>query len=182
MAKLVSKTYGQALFETAVEQAAVDTFLEEVEGIRTVLQEFPDFDKLMKHPGIPKQEKIRMLKEVFGGRISSQMLGFLELVVSKERYKDLSDIFAYFADKVKEEKRIGVAWVTTAVPLSEAQKEEIKSRLLETTSYLTMEMNYLVDRDIIGGMIIRIKDRVVDSSIRTKLNDLTKQLLQIQLG
>ena len=55
-------------------------------------------------------------------------------------------------------------------------------RLLQTTKYESFEMNYQVDASLIGGMVIRVGDRVVDSSIRTKLEDMKKQLLNIQLG
>lgn len=182
MAKLVSKTYGEALFEIALEDKKSDLILEEVEAIQKLIEENPEFDKLMKHPGIAKQEKLTVMENVFKGRISSDMTGFLMLIVNKERYKELPEIFQYFIDKMKEEKKIGVAYVTTAVPLKEEQKEAVCNKLIATTSYQKMEMHYQVDTQIIGGMIIRIKDRVVDSSIRTKLNDLTKQLLQIQLG
>lgn len=182
MAKLVSKTYGEALFEIAMEGHKGEELLQEVEGIQKAIEENPEFDKLMKHPGIAKQEKLALMKQVFEGRVSQEMTGFLALVISKERYRELPEVFRYFIDKMKEEKKIGTAYVTTAVPLNEVQKEQVRKKLLETTSYKTMEMHYLVDAGIIGGMIVRIKDRVVDSSIRTKLNDLTKQLLQIQLG
>ncbi len=182
MAKLVSKTYGEALFSLAVEEDKSSLFLEEAEGIRGILKENPEFDKMMLHPGIPKQEKLSVVDQVFGGRVSPEMTGFLKIVVQKERYSDLQGIFRYFINKVKEVQKIGIAHVTTAVALSDRQKEQVCKRLLETTKYRTMEMHYQTDPEIIGGMVIRIGDRVVDSSIRSKLNDLTRQLLQIQLG
>ncbi len=181
MAKLVSKTYGEALFEIAMEENRGIQFLEEVEEIRKVLADNPDFDKLMLHPGIAKPEKLEVMKKVFQGRVSDEMAGFLELVVQKERYGDLQGIFQYFIDQMKEEQKIGIAYVTSAVELNEGQKEQVRAKLLATTSYLSMEMHFAVDPGLIGGMVIRMKDRVVDSSIRTKLKDLTKQLLQIQI-
>ena len=75
-----------------------------------------------------------------------------------------------------------MAYVTTAVELNAGQKKAVEAKLLGTSGYEKMEMHFEVDTSIIGGMIIRINDRVVDSSVRTKLNGLTKQLLQIQLG
>ena len=87
----------------------------------------------------------------------------------------------YFIDRVKEEKHIGVAFVTTAIDLDEATRTKIEKRLLDTTKYETMEMHYKVDSSIIGGMVIRIGDRVIDSSVTTKLNELKKQLMKIQL-
>lgn len=184
MAKLVSKTYGEALFEIAMESGEdkAQELMEEILSIEAVLQQNPEFDELMKHPGIPKQEKLQVLKEVFKGRVSEELEGFLEVVISKERYRDLSDIFSYFVDRVKETKKIGVAYVTTAIELTESQKSAVESKLLETTAYKSMEMHYTVDASIVGGMIVRINDRVVDSSVRTKLDGLKKQLLQIQLG
>jgi len=182
MAKLVSKTYGEALFEIAMEQDKAGELMEEIQGIRQVLKENPELDKMMKHPGIPKQEKVKVVENVFKGRISDELTGFLQIIISKERYGDLQAIFSYFIDKVKEVRKIGVAYVTSAVELSEAQKESVKDKLLETTSYLSMEMHYKVDKSLIAGMVIRIGDRVVDSSVRTKIDELTKQLLQIQLG
>lgn len=184
MAKLVSKTYGEALFEIAMESGEdkAQELMEEIIGINAVLQQNPQFDELMKHPGIPKQEKLQVLKEVFKGRVSEELESFLEVIISKERYRELPHIFSYFIDRVKEAGRIGVAYVTTAIELTASQKSAVEARLLETTAYKTMEMHYTVDASIIGGMIIRINDRVVDSSIRTKLEGLKKQLLQIQLG
>lgn len=184
MAKLVSKTYGEALFEIAMESGEdkAQELMEEILGVNAVLQQNPEFDELMKHPGIPKQEKQQVLENVFKGRISEELEGFLEVIISKERYRDLPDIFSYFVERVKETRKIGVAYVTTAVELTASQKSAVEARLLETTVYRTMEMHYSVDAGLIGGMIIRINDRVVDSSIRTKLDGLKKQLLQIQLG
>ena len=69
----------------------------------------------------------------------------------------------------------------TAVPLSEAQKAKVEKRLLETTDYRSFEMRYEVDETLLGGMVIRIGDRVVDSSIRTKLENLSRQLYQTKL-
>ncbi|MDR2044066.1 MAG: ATP synthase F1 subunit delta [Clostridium sp.] len=182
MAKLISKVYGEALFETAVEENRQELFQEEAGGILKVLDENPEFDRFMKHPGIPKQEKLEVVRNVFQGRISTQMAGFLDIVVRKERYGQLRAIFGYFLEKTKEEKKVGTAYVATAVELNEIQKAQVVDRLLATTSYREMEVHYATEPALIGGMVVRIKDRVVDSSIRTKLNNLTKQLLQIQIG
>ena len=182
MAKLVSQTYGEALFEVAMETQQADLFLNEAQEILTILEQNPEFDKLMKHPKVSKQEKEQVLDNVFQNSVSKEMAGFMKLLVNKERYGELPNIFEYLIDRIKEEKKIGVAYVTTAMELTEEKKQAIKKRLLETTSYKTMEMHYEVEEAIIGGMIIRIKDRVVDSSVRTKLEEMKKQLLQIQLG
>lgn len=182
MAKLISKTYGEALYELAEEEQRLDMLFDEAKAVRDILRENADFGKLMSHPKIPKEDKVKVAEEVFKGRVSSEMEGFLVIVIEKDRYVWLDDILTYFIDKVKEVKHIGVAFVTTAVALDEATQTKIKKRLLETTKYRTMEMHYSVEPSLIGGMVIRIGDRIIDSSITTKLNELKKQLLKIQLG
>ncbi len=181
MAKLISKTYGDALFELAVEQGKVDALLKEIEQLQHVLSENEEFGRLMNHPKIIKEEKIQVAKNVFEGRMSDELLGFLTIIISKDRYRDIDAILDYFIAEVKQYKGIGVATVTTAVPLRVEQRMKIEQRLLDTTSYKKMEMNYLLDKSLIGGMVIRIGDRVVDSSISTKLNELQKELLKVQL-
>ena len=181
MAKLVAGTYGDALFELAVEENLTDSLTEEVLMAQTVLKENSDLEKILNHPEIPKQKKIQVIEDVFKGRISDALTGFLRIVVTKGRYKNLPDIFAYFIARVKEYKKIGVAEVISAVPLNENQKKKIEKRLLETTRYETMEIDYKVDESKIGGLMIRIGDRVVDSTLRSRLDRLTGGLMKISL-
>lgn len=182
MAKLISKTYGDALFELAQEENKMDVLLEEAQAVRDILRQESEFGKLMEHPKISREEKVQVAEAVFQGKICQELMGFLVIVIEKDRYPELDAILMYFVDQVKEAKHIGVAFVTTAVSLDEATRMKVKQRLLDTTTYASMEMHYIVDPEILGGMVIRMKDRVVDTSIRTKLNELKKQLLHIQLG
>ena len=181
MAKLISKTYGDALFELAVEDDKVDVLLEEIEQLQKILAENEDFGRLMNHPKIIKEEKIEVAKTVFEGRISGELLGFLTIIISKDRYREIDEILTYFVAKVKEYKGIGIATVTTAVPLKDDQCKAVEKKLLDTTKYKSMEIHYGVDASLIGGMVIRIGDRVVDSSISTKLSELQKDLLKVQV-
>ena len=182
MARLVSATYGDALFELAKEQDKLDSLAKEVKLIQTVLAQNPEFSKLMNHPKVGKDEKLQVVKEVFDTRVDSELVGFLRLLVEKDRYTEIDAILTYFEDRVKEEKGIGVAYVTSAVKLSEIQKKLVEEKLIETTSYKEMEMNFTIDESLIGGLVIRIGDKVVDSSIKSKLSELTKQLMNIQLA
>lgn len=181
MAKLVSKTYGDALFELAVEENLTDSLLEEIQMVKAVLKENEDFEKILMHPEISKTEKLQVIENVFKGQTSDALTGFLRIVVTKGRYKDLPDIFAYFIARVKEYKKIGVAQVTSAVPMTDGQKQKIEQRLLDTTRYETMEIDYKVDESLIGGLMIRIGDRVVDSTIKSRLGKLTANLMKISL-
>lgn len=182
MAKLISKTYGDALFETAMEKQTIDSLFEEAEVVLDAFAQNPKLSELMTHPKILKEEKLQIVEEIFKGRVSDEMTGFLVIIVKKDRFGEIRNILEYFISRVKEYKNIGVAHVTTPMELTATQKEAVKAKLLETTSYEEMEIHYDVDAALIGGMVVRIKDRVVDSSVATKLEELKRQLLKIQLA
>ena len=182
MAKLVSKTYGDALFELALEEDKLDLFFAESEVIRQVFLENSELIKLLNHPKIDKEEKISVMENIFKDRASKELVGFLTLVVRKERQNDIVGILDYFVSQVKEHKKIGVAHVSSAKELNDTQRAEVEKKLLETTEYKEFEMTFTVDESLIGGLVIRIGDRVVDNSIKHKLNVLAKDLYDIQLA
>lgn len=182
MAKLISKTYGDALFEVAIEKNMTDVLFEEVEGVRKVFADNPKLGKFLEHPDIELSEKLDVVENVFKGRVSDEIVGFIRIIVDKGRAFYMDSIFAYFIGRVKEYKKIGIATVTSASELSDAQKEQIVAKLLATTEYKQFEVNYVVNSSLIGGITIRIGDRVVDGSIKNKLEDMRKNLNSIQLA
>ena len=181
MAKLISKTYGEALFELAVEEEKTEIMLQEIQGIREIFNEHGEYLKFLTHPRIASEDKIKSVKEVFENKVDSQILGFLELVIMKARTEKMLEILDYFLDRMKAFKGIGVCYVTTPMALSEDKKEALCKKLLDTTSFKEMEMHYEIEPSLLGGMQIRIGDKVVDSSIQTKLNRLQKDLLKVQI-
>ena len=181
MAKLIEKIYGEALFELAVEEGRTAELMEEIKLVQQVLSDNPELAKMMQHPGIPVNEKEQVIEQVWGGKVSREVTGLMVMLLKKEHYGQLPQVLAYFLEQVREKERIGIAYVRTAVELSTAQREKVEKRLLETTSYRTFEMHFDVDPSLIGGMIIRIGDRVVDSSIKTRLENMSRQLYQIKL-
>lgn len=181
MAKLVSKVYGDALFQAAVEANQMDEMYEEITQLLRILGENPELQNVLNNPKILREEKEGVIETVFRGRVMNEIVELMKLMIAKGRYSQIESVFTYVIGLVKEEKKIGIAYVTTPSELTDKQKEEIKNRLLETTVYESFEMNYTVDDSLIGGMIIRIGDRVVDSSIKTKLYELSKELRKIQV-
>ena len=182
MAKLISKTYGEALFDLALEKNELDTIAEQVTLLQGALAENPELAKLLSHPKISKEEKISVVENIFKGRFSDDIVGFLVIIVEKDRGSEIESILKLFQAKVREYKKIGVALVTSAVELSAEQKAKVEHKLLEQTEYESFEMEYKVDSSLIGGMIIRIGDRVVDSSIRSKLDLMARNLRKISLN
>jgi len=176
MAKLVANTYGEALFELALEKEAVDQTLEEVKGVRQVLTENEELDRLLTHPKISKEEKTTVVENIFKGRVSDDMVGFLRILIEKDRYAEFDAIAEYFIGEVREYKNIGTALVTSAMPVTAEQKKKIEEKLLATTDYTSFEMEYQTDPSLIGGIIIRLGDRVVDGSVRNLLAEMAKSL------
>ena len=172
MAKRVSSIYGNALFELAVEEKKVDALLSEVQTLQQILLENADLLSLLNHPEVSKIEKLDLLKNMFSGRASDEVLGF---------QKDIPKIFEFFVDKAKEYKGIGKVKVVSATELSARQKEKLTKRLLETTKYTSFEVDYQIDPALLGGLIIRIEDRVLDSSLKTQIEKLSKGLSKLSL-
>ncbi len=181
MAKLVSKTYGDALFALAMEENRLEELFQSACMVADIIRNNDDFTTLMNHPGIIKEHKVKVVEESFGGQIPKELIGLMSLMITKSRSSEIINVLDYFIELVKEEMKIGNAHVTTAIPLDQTQKEKVEKRLLETTKYHSLEMCYEVDETLIGGMVIRIGDRVIDSSIKTKLYDLSKELRNIQV-
>jgi F-type H+-transporting ATPase subunit delta len=182
MAKLICATYGDALFELAVEENKVDVLYEEAQTVLDSLDANPELMKFLNYPKIDTAKKQQTIEDIYGKFLSKDMTGFLGIIVEKGRQNSIAGIMDYFRDRVKEYKKIGVAYVTSAKKLTDTQKKEILERLLATTEYVSFEMNYDVDESLIGGLVIRIGDRVVDSSIKTKLFELKRNLVKIQLS
>lgn len=182
MAKLISKTYGEALFDLCLENQSLDTIEAEIRAVKEAFAQNAELYKFLNHPKITKEDKVAFIEKVLKGRASDDVTGFLVIIVEKGRYNDIDGIFDYFLAKVREYKKIGVAKVTSAVDLNDEQKKKLEDKLLATTEYVAFDIDYQVDASLIGGFIIRIGDRVVDSSIRTKLRNLSKDLLKVQMS
>ena len=181
MAKIVASTYADALFDLAIEKNMTEQWQTEIETISGILAENPDFNKLMEHPQITKEEKLKLAAEAFDGKADPEIVGFIRIIIEKDRYSDVDAIFEEFISRVKTYNGIGKAYVRTAIELTDKQKDAVVAKLLETTDFKSIEVDYTVDESLIAGMVIRIGDRVVDSSVRTRLDGLRSQLLQAQV-
>lgn len=181
MAKLVEKTYGDALMELSVESGNMDELFEEAKAVKKILEDNTELVQLLNHPKVGKEEKIKVIENVFKGKITDDMLGFILLIIKKDRQRELIRILEYFTDQVKEYKKIGMATVVSAVELSDRQKESLAGKLIDTTSYESFEIEYSIDKSLIGGMIIRVGDKVIDSTIKNKIEKMSRELYKIRL-
>ena len=165
MAKLVSKVYGDALFSLAVEENRVDELWDETRAMKQVLS-----------------EKMDVLQEVFQKELSQDMMGLLHVLVKKGRIGELIHVLAYFNECAMAYKKIGKVQIQTPMPLSEKQKKKIEQKLLEVSEYETLSVDYEIDKSLLGGIVIRIGNQVLDNSIRAKLDAMTRDLSKVRLS
>ena len=176
MAKLVSKVYGDAYVSVVSEKNNLIDALEEIKSVKNILLENVGIIELLDSPKMDDEEKIDFIKGIFENHISVDSMGFLLTIIEKKRQAELLPILDYVIDCVKELLLIGKATVTTALPLDDSKKERIVDELLKSSHYKSLEAEYVVDESIIGGIVIRIGDRVVDSSVKTRIDKMRKML------
>ena len=176
MAKLVSKVYGDAYVSVVSEKNNLIDALEEIKSVKNILLENVEIIELLDSPKMDDEEKIDFIKGIFENHISVDSMGFLLTIIEKKRQAELLPILDYVIDCVKELLLIGKATVTTALPLDDSKKERIVDELLKSSHYKSLEAEYVVDESIIGGIVIRIGDRVVDSSVKTRIDKMRKLL------
>lgn len=178
MAKLVAKVYSDALFEVAIEENKVDLLFEELTLITDLFKEYPEFFELFKTPKISIEDKKKSIEEAFGGKISTEMLNFLKIILDKRRSSAIHSIKNEFDIRVLAHKGIEKATVESAVALDDTQLKTLESELSEKTGKV-IQLKNNINPDIIGGLLLRVGDKVVDGSIRKRLNDMKDDLAQI---
>ena len=176
MAKLVSKVYGDAYVSVVSEKNNLIDALEEIKSVKNILLENVEIIELLDSPKMDDEEKIDFIKGIFENHISVDSMGFLLTIIEKKRQAELLPILDYVIDCVKELLLIGKATVTTALPLDDSKKERIVEELIKSSKYESLEAEYIVDESILGGIVIRIGDRVVDSSVKTRIEKMRKML------
>lgn len=181
MAKLVLRPYANALFEIAKESGNVGLFEEEVRIVLETLEKEIEFMELLKHPKITAEEKIDLIDKIFAGKVADEITGILTIIVKKGRQDSLLPILELFLDMVSDHLGVVKATVTSAVELSKEQLAQVRSKIESGTSK-TVELHAEVDKSLIGGMIIRVGDRVVDASISGRLQSLKDQLTNLRLA
>lgn len=181
MAKLISRRYADALFELALERNQLDRFDEEVKAVYGSITEDKEFSSVLTHPQVSGEEKTAMLENVFKGKVSEDILGLFHLVIRKNRESELVEILKVFTDKVRDYKRITTAYVTSAKPLSESRLNEIKEKLSQNLNK-QVNIEAEVKPELIGGVRILVDGRVIDGTIKKKVDELKKQLYNTQLA
>ena len=150
--------------------------------MQEALEDNPELMAILCHPEMTMEKKLALLQDVFQRELSQNMMGLLNVLVKKGRIGEILSVLGYFIERVMAYKKIGEVEVRTPMPLSDEQREKIENKLLEVSEYETLSVDYQVDESLLGGIVIRIGNRVLDNSIRSKLDAMTRDLSKVKLS
>lgn len=175
----IASRYSKSLMDLAIEQNKLEEVKADMELFSKVCSENNDFVLLLKNPIIKSFKKAAIIQEIFKGKVEKLTFLFLDLVAKKGREAVLPEIANVFKDLYNEYKGIIEAEVTTTVTLDAPLRKEVE-RIVGEISGKSVSLVEKVDKDLIGGFIIKVGDRQIDESIQTKLNTLRRELTQNQ--
>jgi F-type H+-transporting ATPase subunit delta len=163
--------YARALFELALDAKSVDAVKADLDSFNALIAESADLRRLVRSPVFGAEEQGRALAAVLAkAGIGGLALNFLLFVASNRRLFAVRDMIRDFRKLVARWKGEVTAEVTVADKLSDARLDEIKSALKSITGEKSVDLNVKIDPAIIGGLMVKLGSRMVDSSLRTKLN------------
>ena len=180
LAQQVAKKYSAALFELAREKNLIDVAWDQFNALAEFLRKDETFLNFMEAPQISEQDKLALMKKVFESRLERPFYDFLLVLVKKRRIRFLPEIVEYFDNLVREDKGIARATCISATMISEAERKEIIVRLERKTS-LKIELDERVDESLIGGMVVMVREQIIDGSIRHSLDLLRNRLLKVKV-
>jgi F-type H+-transporting ATPase subunit delta len=157
--------------DAAIERAAKD-----LDAIAGTMASSIDLRRMVASPIVPRAKKTSVFREIFGPRIAAGTMGFIELLINKQREPHLSDIIEQFG--VLRDERFGIVAVevTAALALTTAEERDLQVRLERFTGK-KVRMRVAVDASIKGGLIVRIGDTVRDASIKRQMERLRERFL-----
>ncbi len=173
---IIGQRYAQALFELGEKHNLLDVFYSDLQTINNVFKESQDLNSFMHHPSIPLADKKEVLETVFKNAVNDYTLNLVKLLIDRNRLFVLRSIVRQYGKILNKKRNIMEAEVITAVEISSEIKEKVKAvlgRILDKNVNIACK----VQPEIIAGMIIKAEDRIIDGSIKTKLENMRKQLI-----
>lgn len=174
----VGSRYAGALFEIAERDGIIDKLEQELGIVLNTVTISRDLQKVLYSSHIIPDEKKAILNSVFKDRISKILFNFLCLLIDRQREVFLEDIVSVFTDLANRARNVEQVQVTSAMELKKKEKLEL-DKVLEKITGKKVRTSYSIDPFLIGGVVVRIGDRVIDGSIRNKLSSAREFLRQI---
>jgi F-type H+-transporting ATPase subunit delta len=167
----VAGRYAKSLIDLAVEKGVLKEIKDDMDLFTQVAEENSQFMRLLQNPIINHAKKLAILKGIFQGKVNNMTFSFFEILTRKNRESVLYDTAKQFIAKYNAMEGIEMAVVTTAIPIDDNLRAQLRNMVLEKTGN-RVEFKEKVNPDIIGGYILQIGDRMIDDSVRSRLNSL----------
>ena len=163
--------YANALFELALDNKAIDAIKADLDRFDALIAANPDLDRLVRSPVFDADEQLRALTAILDkAGIKGLAANFLRVIVTNRRLFAVRDMIRAYRTLIARHKGEVIAQVTAAEPLSDKNVDALKSALKSVTGGKDIDFDVKIEPAIIGGLIVKVGSRMVDSSLRTKLN------------
>ena len=173
-----SKSYALALYELAKEKSELNKVEDGMNGIKTLLNESPDFKEMILNPTVTKEEKNKVItKMVDQYDFCQSFKKFLGLLTIKNRLFFLNQIIDSFLNLVSSSKGELKAKLLSSKELSKAELEKVRNELSKDFQS-PINIDYKYDPDLIGGLVIQVGSIMIDNSIKSKLKIIEKNMIE----
>jgi F-type H+-transporting ATPase subunit delta len=167
----VAGRYATALFELALEEKAVDAVKQDLDRFDALIAESPDLNRLVRSPVFGADEQLKALSAILDkAGIKGIAANFLRVITTNRRLFAVRDMIRGYRTLLARHRGEVTAQVTVADKLSDTNLDALKSALKSVTGGKDIDLEIDVEPAIIGGLIVKIGSRMIDSSLRTKLN------------
>jgi len=170
----VARRYAEAAFEIGRADGKLDAWERDLAGMGELLGH-AELRRLLEHPAVPFAQKEKVLRTVAGTDVNPEAVSLILLMVRRGRPGAIDRMVEHFAQLVRRERGVELAEVRTALPLDDEQRAAVEQRLAELTGG-KIQVNEIVDKQLIGGIAVRIGDRLYDASVRSRLERLRARL------
>ena len=166
-----SKEYAEALFELAAGEPVLEETSDGLVTVISALKQTPEYRQLLSSAAVGKAARIEALEDAFRGKIPNVLLGVLRMMVSRGHVGALDGMAREYEELSRQYRGESVALVTSAVPLKEAEAVAIRAEL-EKRFGRQIILRCELDPSLIGGVRVEVEGRVIDGSIRNKLEQI----------
>jgi F-type H+-transporting ATPase subunit delta len=174
MSSAVGKRYARALFEVASERGKIDQVEADLGAIVQAVEQNADLSKIILHPHIAADAKMKLVADLFQKHVGEESFNFLNVLIESGREAQLSDIYRSFVQLANDARGIEDAIVTSAKPLTSEEQAELAEKFGQKLNK-KLRLQAVVDPSILGGIVIKIGDRLYDGSVKTKLENFAHQ-------
>jgi ATP synthase F1 delta subunit len=181
IAHQVAKKYSTALFNIVRSKGLIDLAYDQFEDLDKLIKQDETLIRFLLAPHVLDQHKVALVRNVFAPRLEPLFLEFLLVLVNKHRIGYLHEIIEEFRALVADARGMIVAKVTAAAPITQTERDALIARLKAKTGKL-VELEVKVDSSILGGMIVILKDKIVDGSVTHKLSLLREELMKLKVA